>query len=101
MTTNDSMPTPFVFRDAAAARRLREVLANAGFTPQGVLETLGGDSVSLALGQDLPLLLRRTGGGTPRETLVRLFLIGTAVDADAAAKSRRADGPGRLGRHWG
>jgi hypothetical protein len=87
MALPDSTPGAFVLRDPATAGRLREVLDNAGFTQQGVLETLGGDSVNSALGRDVPLLLRRTDRGTARETLIRLFLIGTAVDAGAASKA--------------
>jgi methylase of polypeptide subunit release factors len=87
MIPSDSKPMPLEFRDLAVARRLRGVLDDAGYSQKGVLESLGGESVVAALGGAVPLLLRQTSGGTARDTLIRLFLIGTAVDADAASKA--------------
>jgi len=87
MASHDPSDGPFVFRDPETARRLREVLASADFTDRGVAQTLGGETVRSASSQDIPLLLRRTDRGTPQDTLIRLFLIGTPVDADAAQKA--------------
>ncbi len=71
-------------------RALREVLASAGFTPEGILDTIGvTDGVSIKE-SDILLLMRRTRGRTPLETLIRLFLMETAVDV---ADLRRASSP--------
>lgn len=59
---------------------LRGVLATAGFNPDGVLRTIGvTDSVSIRE-SDILLLMHRTGGETPLETLIRLFLIEVPVE---------------------
>ena len=59
---------------------LRGVLARAGFDPDGVLRTIGvTDSVSIRE-SDILLLMHRTRGGTPLETLIRLFLMEAPVD---------------------
>ncbi len=72
----------FSLRDPEVCDRIREVLAQADFTDRGVAEALGGEAIRSISGQDVPLLLRRTGSGTFRDTLIRLFLIGVPVDAD-------------------
>ncbi len=59
---------------------LRGVLARAGFDPDGVLRTIGvTDSVSIRE-SDILLLMHRTRGGTPLETLIRLFLMEMPVE---------------------
>src|SRR5215210_4690872 len=73
----------FRFRAPADHRRIRETLAGAGYDDRGVTEVLGTSLASLA-GKKLPPLLRRTAGGTPLETLVRLFILGVGVPADRA-----------------
>lgn len=75
------------FRDPEAFVRLRGVLTAAGFTERGVASALGVDKLRSVSGQDVPILLRRTGGGTPLDTLVRLFLIGVPVDAPSCRKA--------------
>ena len=67
--------------------RLREALAGAGFTYDGVAEVLGVRAHdALARNETVPGL-RRTSGGSPLETLVRLFLLQAPVampDAERA-----------------
>ena len=75
---------------AELLRRVREVLDRAGYTDEGVLGALGGDELGSLGERRVPALLWRTAGGSPLETLVRLFLIGVDVDAAAA---RRAVAP--------
>ena len=87
MASHDPPDGLFVFRDPDTPRRLREVLAQADFTDRGVAQTLGGETIRSASSQDVPLLLRRTGRATPQDTLIRLFLIGVPVEADAASKA--------------
>ncbi|WP_121256957.1 DUF7059 domain-containing protein [Nocardioides ferulae] len=73
-------PTPTV----ELPTRLRAALIAAGFTYRQVAEVLGG-SAHDALGRnETTPALRRTTGGSPVETLIRLFLLQTAVSLDAA-----------------
>ncbi len=81
----------FAFRDPELYDRFREVLQREGFTEQGVAETLGIEKVRAVSGQDVPLLLERTAGGTPRDVLVRLFLIGVPVPAEVCRRTLGAD----------
>ena len=60
--------------------RLRDALQNAGFTYDGVAELLGPLAHdALARNETLPGR-QRTRGGSPLETLVRLFLLQTTVE---------------------
>jgi methylase of polypeptide subunit release factors len=61
---------------SADLARLREAVQSAAFTPDGVADLLGaGPSAALGRG-DLVPALRATRGGSPLETLVRLFVCG-------------------------
>src|SRR5215470_9437859 len=71
--------------DAADYARIRDVLHAAGYTDEGVVKVIGIDSLSRLRDRRLPALLRRAGGGTALDTLVRLFILDAPVDADAAA----------------
>lgn len=78
--------------------RLREAFQDAGYTYGNVL-TLLGPVAHAALGRgDVRPALRVTTGGSPLETLVRLFLLGTTEPADAVHALPRdvleADGDG-------
>jgi SAM-dependent methyltransferase len=81
------------FRRPDDAAQVRKVFARAGFTDRGVLEALGAKDPHAASDQDVPLWLHRTRRATPLDTLIRLFLIGVPVEADAA---RRAVAPASL-----
>jgi methylase of polypeptide subunit release factors len=64
--------------------RLREALTSAAFGYDGVAAVLGPTAhAALARNETTPGL-RRTGGGTPLETLVRLWPLQAAVDVEAA-----------------
>ena len=64
--------------------RLREALERAGFTYDGVAELLGPLAhTALARNETVPGLVR-TRGGSPLETLVRLFLLQTPVSHEQA-----------------
>lgn len=80
----------FAFRHPGLYDQFRALLEREGFTEQGVTETLAIEKVRAVSGQDVPLLLERTAGGTPRDVLVRLFLIGVPVEAQ---RLRRVLGP--------
>ncbi|MFI9269618.1 methyltransferase [Kitasatospora sp. NPDC052896] len=75
------LPTP----DPARLARLREALLAASYTADGCLDLLGPTGyAALARGESVPAL-RATRGGTPLETLVRLFLLQRPVPYAAAA----------------
>ncbi|MGH9280937.1 MAG: DUF7059 domain-containing protein, partial [Acidimicrobiales bacterium] len=84
----------FPFDDAGGYRRIRDALAAAGYDDQGVTRVLGEGIASLG-GKKLPILLHRSGGGTPLETLIRLFILGVPVGMEEA---RAALGP--MGPEW-
>ena len=81
---------PLRFDDPEDIRRLRAVLDAAPFSDEGVSESLGVRGARAVASSDRPQLLRATARGTPLDTFIRLFLMGEAVDADAA---RRAAAP--------
>ena len=65
------------------ADRLADALRAAGYTADAVVELLGDEAAgALARGERVPGL-RATRGGTPIETLIRLFLFGTTEPAAA------------------
>jgi hypothetical protein len=67
--------------------RLRDVLADAGFTYDGVAEVLGHQAQE-ALGRNETVPgLRRTAGGSPVATLVRLFLLQAPVPIEDAQRA--------------
>ena len=71
--------------DPGLAGRLRVAFLAADFTADGCLDLLGAAAYSaLARSESVPAL-RVTGGGTARETLLRLFLLQSPVPYPAAA----------------
>jgi methylase of polypeptide subunit release factors len=73
--------------------RLREALARNDFTYDAVVALLGQGALQ-ALGRgDLVPALRATRGGSPLETLVRLFLLGTTEPVAACAAALSAGTP--------
>jgi methylase of polypeptide subunit release factors len=88
-TSTDSAPVPAPFRpvlDGGLAARLRAAFLAADFTADGCLELLGATAyAALARSETVPAL-RVTGGGSVRETLLRLFLLQRPVPyAEAGA----------------
>ena len=67
--------------------RLREVLDRADYTEAGIVRCLGFENLGALRGASVPLLLHLTAGGSPLETLIRLFLIGETVEADAVSRA--------------
>ncbi len=65
-------------------RRLREALVAAGFTYDAVADLLGPLAHQALARNETTPALRRTTGGSPLETLTRLFLLQTVVDLDTA-----------------
>lgn len=65
------------------ADRLAEALRGADYTADAVVELLGDEAAgALARGERVPAL-RATRGGSPLETLIRLFLLGSTEPAAA------------------
>jgi methylase of polypeptide subunit release factors len=71
--------------DAAEVSRLREALAAAGYTVDGCLELLGPLAYAALSRNETVPALRATRESSPREILVRLFLLQASVTAEAAA----------------
>lgn len=63
---------------------LRRALVAAGYTYDGVAELLGRSGHDALARNETTPALRRTAGGSPLETLVRLFLLQTVVPRAAA-----------------
>lgn len=64
--------------------RLRTALVAAGFTYDGVAEVLGAQAHAALGRNETTPALRRTRGGSPLETLTRMFLLQTPVEQAAA-----------------
>ena len=94
-----SSPPPVVDPDGIA--RLRADLEHAAYTVDAVEELLGPlASAALAREQVLPAQRVTAAAGTPLATLVRLFTLGDAVDAEEAEQalpSLGVEGARRLG----
>jgi methylase of polypeptide subunit release factors len=72
-------------------------MLEVGYTVDGVAELLGGTAyAALARGEIVPGL-RATGGGSPLETLTRLFVLQQPVDAAAADAALPGEGAEELG----
>ncbi|MGL5810140.1 MAG: DUF7059 domain-containing protein, partial [Nocardioides sp.] len=70
--------------DREMARRLRDAVGAAGFTVDAVAELLGTDAHAALSRNETTPAMRRTSGGSPLETLIRLFLLQVPVPANAA-----------------
>jgi SAM-dependent methyltransferase len=75
--------TPVLKDIGGLSQALRDVLAAARFTPDDILATIGVCDAASIKERDPLLLVQRTRGGSPLETLIRLFLIEMAVDTVA------------------
>ncbi|HEX6685776.1 MAG TPA: methyltransferase [Candidatus Limnocylindrales bacterium] len=73
--------------DQADVLRLREALVNAGYTTEGIAERLGPAGSEAAARNDFREALRRTAGGDPLDTLIRLFVVGQAEPEAAIARA--------------
>ena len=73
-------PAPILHSNPRQLTTLRSVLNAAGFDPEKVLRTIGATDSAAIKESDTLLLMHRTAGGTPLDTLIRLFLIEAPVD---------------------
>ena len=78
--------------DRKAAAAVRGVLDDAGYTREGIQQALGMSGDVLSRPVDRPVHLRRLQAEGPLETLIRLFLLDVAVDADVAEAALTSDG---------
>lgn len=69
------------------ADQLRSALAEADYTYDGVADLLGGGGHSALSRNETVPGMRRTAGGSPLETLTRLFLLQAPVEEAAAEKA--------------
>ncbi|WP_377270102.1 methyltransferase [Peterkaempfera sp. SMS 1(5)a] len=92
MTTSTAPADPNLpVLDRDRIPRLREALSAADFTADGCLELLGATAyAALARSETVPAL-RATRGGSPLETLVRLFLLQQPVPYERAAAALPVD----------
>ncbi len=67
--------------------RVRDAFEAAGFTAANVQEAVGKDGFTFLSRSELAPVLRRTQGGSPLETLIRLFLCGVPVELGAAERA--------------
>jgi len=90
-------PPLFRITDPGDYLRLREGLAAASYDDRSVAELIGSGLTTLRE-KKLPVVLRRTNGGSPLETLVRLFILGVPVSVAASQAALPALSPGWLGQ---
>jgi len=67
--------------------RLREALVNADFTTEGIAQRLSPDGAKAAARNDFREALKRTTGGDPLDTLIRLFIVRQAEPEAAIAEA--------------
>jgi Methyltransferase small domain len=83
-TSGPPVPPGSPLRSGDSARGLRDALTAAGFTVGAVQDLLGQRAHDALHRNETTPALRRTTGGSPLETLARLFLLQTTVSrADA------------------
>jgi hypothetical protein len=73
--------------DPSRYQRIRDVLAKANYTDQGVSAALGIENLGKLRERKLPALLRRVSGGAAFEVLIRLFVLAQPVDVASAQRA--------------
>lgn len=102
MTASTREDNPLILDVPDEARRLREALDRAGYAAPRIaalLKLQAGEALSSssrAGGKDRALALHRAEGDAPLNTLVRLFLLGAAVEEDAARRALAPSSPTAL-----
>ncbi|HEX3539462.1 MAG TPA: methyltransferase [Acidimicrobiales bacterium] len=81
----DAPPATFLFADRPEEiANLRRALDRAGYTVAGVRAAIGEHGFTFLSRAEVAPVVRRTAGGSPLDTLIRLFLCGVAVEPAAA-----------------
>jgi SAM-dependent methyltransferase len=75
------------FGNGADYRRASDILVQANYTEGGIGERLGRRRILAVPAVDVPPWLRRTSDLSPLDTLIRLFLLGVAVPANAVRQA--------------
>ena len=75
------------FDDASGHLRMRDVLAGANYSEEGLRAALGHSDLLGIQELDVSPALRRTRAGTALDTLIRLFFLGVSVELDAARRA--------------
>jgi hypothetical protein len=84
---HSDVTTPLPLVETATVERLRDALTAADYTVGGCVDALGPLAyAALARGETVPAL-RATAGGSPVETLVRLFLLQEPVPREHAERA--------------
>src|SRR5262245_39418079 len=78
---------PFDFPDPEDYARVRSVFERAGYTDEHISEALRTEGLTAVGVKRLPPLLRRTAGGTPLETLIRLFILGVTLEREVVQRA--------------
>lgn len=76
-------------------RGMRKAFEDAGYTDSGILEALGIRDIVSIRGDDVELLLMKTGQPTPLNTLIRLFGIGVPCAHDDFRRAVAPMDPGQ------
>jgi SAM-dependent methyltransferase len=77
----------FLRLDKEKVPALRDFFVKAGLIEQAILERLGVPDFPTLKGTDVLQLCKRTGSGSPLDTLIRLFLIDVPCETDAVRKT--------------
>ena len=77
-------PGPLLALDESEAQAILEVLGRASFDDEHIATMLHSDEIKASGDRRLAVQRHRTRGGGVLDTLIRLFVLGLAVDADAA-----------------
>jgi hypothetical protein len=84
---NDRTGSVIGFDDESGHLRMRDVLAGANYSEEGLRAALGHSDLLGIQELDIPPALRRTRAGTAQDTLTRLFFLGVSVEVDAARRA--------------
>lgn len=95
MTEPSCRDAPLQFDEPDGVEKLRELLLRVEYNDRRVAELLGIEGARSVSELDLPTLLERTDAGTPLDTLIRLFLIGAAIDLETFRRTIAPMDPGQ------
>jgi SAM-dependent methyltransferase len=70
----------------ADLRPFHDVLASANYNERGLIDKLGPVRLPAQPSGDLPYLLYLTRGGSPLDTMIRLFILGVDTQEDVAGR---------------
>jgi methylase of polypeptide subunit release factors len=96
----DREDNPLVLDNPDETSRLRDALDRAGYAPEQIAAQLQVNPQELAsfrvAAKNHAVLVRRTQGTAPLDSLIRLFLLGVTVDLETARRALAPSNP----EHW-